>query len=104
MTIDKRTYRRLLRLTAWAFLIAAGALWIPLSWQSRLDRPGTHIDLDFGAMKPLRATWQSSADGFWFAFSGLRGGEFLLSAVLTAGAAIAAREMDRRSRAAPMPA
>ena len=88
---------RLYRLAAWVFVIAAVALWLPLSWEKDPNRPGTHFHLDFGVLKPLGATWQSSADGFWFAFSDLRIAALLLSAVLTVAALIAARESYRRS-------
>jgi hypothetical protein len=81
----------------WAFAIAAVALWIPLSWQADPNQPGAHVlHVDFGALKPFRATWQSSAAGFWFGFSEVRMWALALSAVLTTAAVIAARESYRR--------
>jgi hypothetical protein len=96
MNIEQWADRRLYRLATWAFALAAVALWLPMSGERDPNRPGTHLHLDFGVLKPLRATWQSSADGFWFAFSDVRIAELVLSAVLTVAALIAARETYRR--------
>ena len=96
MGIEQWDGRRLYRLATWSFVIAAVALWLPLSWGKAPNRPGTHLSVDFGVLKPLRATWQSSADGFWFAFSDVRGVALVLTIVLTAAALIAARETARR--------
>jgi hypothetical protein len=96
MNIEQWADRRLLRLGTWAFLIAAAVLWLPLSWVQDPNQPGTCFHLDFGVLKPIRATWQSSADGFWFAFSDVRIAALVLSAVLTAAALIAAHETYRR--------
>ena len=100
MTFSDQRLLRLSQFAKWLFIIAVIALWVPLSWQANPNTPGTHVDMEFGAIKPLQATWESSADGFWFGFSDLRVGAFLLSVVLTAAAIIAAREMDRQSRIA----
>lgn len=92
MNIEKWGGPRFYRLAAWVFVIAGVALWVPLSWEKDLNRPGTQIHLDFGVLKPLRATWQSSADGFWLAFSNVQIAALLLSTVLSVAAFIAARE------------
>ena len=104
MNIDQRMHRRFHFFAAWAFVIAALALWVPISWEADRMQPGTLIHVDLGVLKPLRVTWHSSADGFWFGFSEVRGVAFALSAVLTAAVVVAAREMFRRSRptAAPL--
>jgi hypothetical protein len=96
MNCNWRTDRRLHLVAATAFVLAAVALWVPLSWGPDPNRPGTHFHLDFGVLKPLRATWESSAEGFWFAFSDVRVVALGLSAVLTAAAVIAARQNYRR--------
>ena len=96
MNIEKWAGRRFYRLAAWIFIAAGVALWLPMSWEEDLNRPGTHIYLDFGMLKPLRATWQSSANGFWFAFSNVRIVALAMSAVLTVAAVIAARESYQR--------
>ena len=96
MNIEQWADRRFCRLAAYVFAIAAVALWFPLSWEKDPNRPGNLFHLDFGVLKPLRATWQSSADGFWFAFSDLRIVALMLSTVLTVAALIAARESYRR--------
>jgi hypothetical protein len=96
MNNRRRTDRRLHLLAAAAFVLAAVALWLPLSWERDLNRPGTQFHLDFGVLKPLRATWQSSAEGFWFAFSDVRTVALGLSIVLTVAALIAARQSYRR--------
>lgn len=98
MTLSDQQLSRLSHFARWLFIIAVMALWVPLSWQANPNSPGTHVDVGFGAIKPLQATWESSSNGFWFGFSDLRAGAFLLSVILTAAAIIAAREMDRKSR------
>jgi len=97
---DQRSYR-LHQFARWLFVIAAAALWIPFSWRANPNKPGTHVDVELGVLKPLQATWESSPNGFWLSFSDLRVGAFLLSVVLTAAAVIAASEMYRKSRALP---
>ena len=101
MTTDPTTRWRFYRLAMWAFAAAILALWLPLSWQSNPNAQGRHVDVDFGVLAPLRATWESSPNGFWFVFTDLRWGAFALSAVLTVAALIAAREMYRKSRTTP---
>ncbi len=97
MNIDQHTYRRLCLVATWAFIVAAIALWVPWSWQTDPTQQGKYIlHLTFGVLEPLRATWQSSADGFWLGFSGVRLVALLLSAVLTVAAVMAARETYRR--------
>jgi hypothetical protein len=96
MNIERWTDRRPYRLATWALVLATVTLWWPLSWERDPNPPGTHLHVDFGVLKPLRATWQSSADGFWFAFSDVRGVALVLTAVLTAATLIAARETSHR--------
>lgn len=91
-----RADRRLHLLAAAAFALAAVVLWLPLSWERAPNLPGAPSHLDFGVLKPLRATWQSSAEGFWFAFTDVRIVALALSVVLTVAAIRAARESYRR--------
>jgi hypothetical protein len=98
MTIDRQSYRRLCVAAVWAFAVAAVALWVPLTWQTDPNQAGMHVlHVDFGALKPFRATWQSSANGFWLDISDVRAVALALSAVLTAAAVIAARTTYRCS-------
>jgi hypothetical protein len=98
MTIDRQGYQRLGIAAMWAFAIAAVALWVPLTWQTDPNQVGVHVlHVDFGALKPFRATWQSSANGFWLDVSDIRAVALALSAVLTAAAVIAARTTYRWS-------
>jgi hypothetical protein len=102
MQINPRTYRRLRQVAAWAFVVAAVSLWAPLSWQTDPHQPGKYVlHLGIGVLEPLRATWQSSADGFWFGFSEVRIVPLLLSEILTLAAILAAREQFRNCRPPP---
>lgn len=103
MKHEQRTYRRFYLLATWAFALATVALWFPVSWESAANGPGTVIHVDFGVLRPVRATWNASADGFWLAFSDLRVGAWVLSLVLTAAAILAARQTYRQSRLTDSP-
>jgi hypothetical protein len=97
MHIDQTTYRQLWNMAKWAFVIGIAALWLPLSWQTLPNQSGTHtVHLDLGVLQPLRATWQSSAAGFWFGFSEVRFLALALTTVFTVAALTAVRESTRR--------
>lgn len=87
-----------------ALVIAIAALWLPTSWQAAADPQGkwvapqesvTHIRL--GVLKPLRLTWESGPNGFWFAFSAIQVFPLFLSVTLTVAAAIVAWRTYRRA-------
>lgn len=99
----RRTYRRFYILATWAFALATVALWFPLTWETIPGAPGTKINVDFGVLQPVRATWDSSPNGFWLAFTDLRLGAWVLSVVLTAAAILAARQTYRQARRANEP-
>ena len=102
MNLDPNKRRLVYGFATTALLIAIAALWLPSSWQVRVNPQGewvgapasvTHIGL--GVLKPLRLTWESSPNGFWFSFSAIRAAPLFLSVTLTGAAVIVARRTYR---------
>jgi hypothetical protein len=97
MKLDPNKRRLVYGLATFALLIAIAALWFPTSWQMAGNRQGewvgaqssvTHVGL--GVLQPLRLTWESSAQGFWLGFTGIRFFSLFLSLTLTVAAALVA--------------
>jgi hypothetical protein len=109
MNLAPNRQRLVYELATLVLLIAIAALWVPTSWQAAGNRHGewvgaqasvTHVGL--GALKPLRLTWESSANGFWLSLTGIRLFPLSLSVTLTVAAAIVAA-WTYRLRSQPRP-
>lgn len=80
-----------------ALLVAVVSLWFPLSWQITADQPGAFVGegarvvhIEIGVLRPLRLTWESSAQGYWLSVTAVRAFPLFLSVTFTLSAAIAA--------------
>jgi hypothetical protein len=105
MNLNQNQRRLLYSLATAALLIAIAALWVPTSWQTLANQQGEWVgeqaavtQIDFGVLKPLRLTWESSPNGFWLGFAAVRMFPLFLSVTLTVAAAVVARQTYRLSR------
>jgi len=105
MNLDPKTRRLFFSLATLALVISIVALWVPTSWQSLANQQGENVGnnasithIDFGVLKPLRLTWESSPNGFWLGFTAVRAFPMFLTITLTAAAAMVAWRINRLSR------
>jgi hypothetical protein len=105
MVLHRKARRLLYAVAPFALLIAVVALWVPTSWQAGPQKQGewvgkgaavTHVYL--GALRPLRLTWESSANGFWLGCTAVRTFPLFLSVTLTVAAVLVAWQTIRARR------
>jgi hypothetical protein len=104
MHLDPNKRQLLYGVATAALVIAVAALWVPTSWQAGgpsgnwVGGQASVTHVEFGVLKPLQLTWESSPAGFWFGLTAVRAFLLFLSVTFTVTAVMAARQTYRRSR------